>query len=313
MQRKIMLINDNPSYPTVWSFMRPCGINHATSDDKAKCSECAAEDKIWGALIDMPVVPDHVAHIQELAGQAIYDKLHQTLHDRVCDCGGAYGRSVGGKVEMLCERFKGRVCFMLGDYCVCAGECCGVAPCGCDDNLCLCSPSSCYDGPSLRVLYGDFDDDGPYPHVCGEEGTPLDEGACAARRMVFDAMELEVPELERSRLTGKVRVSAIWGMVAQRAASLAGGLFLADTLRGVPHNISTERIRRFFSCDLSKRDQAGLSDGNLAFQAIIRPAVVSFVDCIDEALRKSPLAEALRGEACNQACCVPGAGDSAAA
>lgn len=307
MQRKIMLVNDEVATPTSWSFLRTeCGIEHITADERDLCSDCAANGKIWSALMDLGEVPDALAHIHEIAGQAIFDKLHQALHDRVCDCGGAYGRSVGGKVEMLCERFKNRVCY-IHDFCICVGECCGNASCGCDENLCLCSASSCYDGPSLRVLFGDDEENGPYPHVCGEEGTPVDEGACAARLMAFCAMERDEPELISALQSGEPRFSSVSGMVAQRAASIAGGMFLGDTLQGVPHNISTERVRRFFSCALSERDKRGLSDGTLAYQAVIRPVIVSFMDCIDEALRKSPLAEALRGEICEGACCVPGA------
>lgn len=307
MQRKIMLINDEVAAPTVWSFLKTeCAIEHITAHEQDLCTDCAANGKIWSALIDLGDVPDALAHIHEIAGQAIFDKLHQALHDSVCECGGAYGRNVGGKIEMLCERFKNRVCY-IHDFCICAGDCCGSASCGCDENLCLCSPSSCYDGPSLRVLFGDDEENGPYPHVCGDEGTPVDEGACAARLMVFCAMEREESELMSALQSGEPRFSSVSGMVAQRAASIAGGMFLGDTLQGVPHNISTERVRRFFSCELSERDKQGLSEGTLAYQSIIRPAIVSFMDCIDEALRKSPLAEALRGEICEGACCVPGA------
>lgn len=319
MQRKIMLVNDEVATPTVWSFLRTeCGIEHITANERDLCTDCAANGKIWSALMDLGEVPDALAQIHELAGQAIFDKMHQALHDSVCDCGGAYGRSVSGKIEMLCERFKNRVCY-IHDFCVCAGECCGNASCGCDEDLCLCAPSACYDGPSLRVLFEDDEEDGPYPHVCGEEGMPVDEGACAARLMLFCAMQREEPELLGALQDGEPRFSAVSGMVAQRAASIAGGIFLGDTLYGVPHNVSTERARRFFSCELSERDKRGLTPGTLAYQAVIRPVIVSFMDCIDEALRKSPLAEALRGEICWDDCCVPGGapqaslGDSAQA
>lgn len=309
MQRKIMLVNDEVATPTVWSFLRTeCGIEHITADERDSCIDCAANGTIWSALIDLGEVPDDMAHIHELAGQAIFDKMHQAAHDSVCDCEGAYGRSVGGKVEMLCERFKDRVCY-IHDFCICAGECCGNASCGCDEDLCLCSSSSCYDGPSLRVLFEDDEEEGPYPHVCSEEGQPVDPGACAARLMMFCAMAREEEELIRAMQDGEPRFSSVSGMVAQRGASIAGAIFLGHTLQGMPHNVSTEKTRRSFSGELSERDKFRLTPGALAYQAVIRPVIVSFMDCIDEALRKSPLAEALRGEVCWDECCVPGGAD----
>lgn len=266
---KITLKGDDVSMPAAWSFYRGCGIYHEQDIESADCVDCDADYGIWRGLVDGGEIGDGVAAVHAVAGDALYDALHQAAHDLACSCGGRYGAREGDVVEIVCERFKGAKCFQDGSP---DGE-----PCECE---------SCVDA-----------DDDVEIHYCFSGGAEYDAGACAAALMLSRAIRSEVAGLERGEGFSDGSV-----LIAMRAASLAGGIFLSETIKGVPPNIVAAGVKRVYGETLSAGDARGLDAEAIDWESRFRVAMVTMASAISKALDGSPAAWLLRESECDGGC-----------
>ena len=271
--------------PAVWSFYEKCVYPHDSAEERKECVECRAFNALIGALLNGDEVSDALGEFHSLAADAINDTLNQAAHDTVCLCGGKYGACEDGVVEIICETYKGRRCF-ADTLCVCPALCCADAECACDYHKCACNhDDGCYDGPSLAEPIEPCDcptcrdaGEGAEIHRCFGEG---DEGACAAWLMMERAKQFFVGAIRANR---PFPPSGLFGLlpVSRRIA----GVFLSETIKGVPPNIALETIRRSHD---GGDDEAAR-------------AALRLIDAIAARLDSSPTAWLMRGGECDGEC-----------